>query len=155
MTAAVSWCQKACPRQIITIGMIICFLDGPLVVICVFVLLGCFPWLILFISMILLLGRAGKASRSLRRFSGSFRATWANDLLVGFFFLFLFSSAFLSSSLDIRGGIGGGIFETWVFTVLLVGLVSFVVLGIFANCAVTLFLNERWSSTSSLSYWDP
>ena len=91
------------PLSVVFMEMRMFFLEGPLVMICI---LGfpCFtPSLTLFILMILLVGSVGKASRSLRRFSGLPFVTCAKNLLVSLvlsstFPFFLSLWAFLRAS---------------------------------------------------------
>ena len=95
-------------------GTMACFLDGPLVVGCTFfLLLFCIGNAVLWMSSILLFGRAGKASLILRIFEAD-EVTWAYDRGKEFFFLlevFLLQLlAFSNSSFERRGGIGGGTF---------------------------------------------
>jgi len=99
------------------IGTIACFLEGPLVVIWILLLLlAGFSIAALWISIIFLLGSAGKASLILRMFS-AVAVTCANVLIDALLLLPLVFSVdrnldFFSCSSVGRGGRGGGTFLT-------------------------------------------
>jgi len=103
------------------IGMMACFLEGPLVVDYIFLPLGgSLLSVALWILMIFLLGKAGKASLSLRMFEAGDEACTYN--LVEFLFVFLSFKCFVTSSScfwERCGGMGGEHFSTKLFLLLL------------------------------------
>ena len=136
-------------QSLLLSGIRMCFLEGPLVMVCTFALVDFLVVLIWCISIIFFKGKARNASQSLRRLLALTLVTWVNDFFFCLFSLLIFSTTFFQMLRTRCGGRGGGIFDTFalgrgeVCCVLGWFMVRVVLVsGVFKNLLATCCLNK-------------